>query len=349
MANILSQDEVDALLDAVERGDLAEDADDQQLGASHEMVVEYNFRRPNVISREQLRAFNALHEDFARELQGNLSILLRTSVDIRLVSTDRQLYNEFILSLSDITHMMLFSMEPLPGTAVMEINLSLVFGMVDLLLGGGGAVESAIRKLTDVETAILEPIIERIFNQLKTSWSYVLPVENRQLRTESGPEYVQAAPAEAPVVVLTFDAKIGQANGIINICYPLPMVEATLRETQHRGGQFDSYYGKSHEGESVRDMFMSLMNVNLQLRADLGSTTILAGELLKLRPGDVLVLDKKRKAPVEVKVEQFPMFRGIPGRFQRALSIKLTERIENKDNSDLTTLLSGAGQHKKDK
>ena len=168
MANtILSQDEVDALLNAVDDGEMFSDEDEDIEPTEQEQVSNYSFRRPNLITKEQLRKITDLHDEFARELQSRLSISLRTNVDINRVSAEQQQYNEFIFSLSDITHIALFEMDPLSGLALLEINLSLVFGIVDLYLGGEGDVETAIRKPTEVELAILDPIAEFIYDALK--------------------------------------------------------------------------------------------------------------------------------------------------------------------------------------
>jgi flagellar motor switch protein FliM len=253
--NILTQDEVDALLNAVDQGELFTEDD---AGAAHtpegHTVSNYSFRRPHLITREQLRGVTNLHDDFAREFQSSLSISLQTAVDIRRVSAEQQQYNEFVFSLSDVTHITLFSMDPLPGKGVLELNLSLVFGIVDLFLGGEGDVESAIRKPTEVELAIIEPVVGRLFACLAEAIGLVLPVDIQPERVESSPEYVQAAPLDAPVVVLAFDVRIGLANGIINLCYPVPMVQSLLRELQGRTGQLDNYYGKVRPVDSRRQM-----------------------------------------------------------------------------------------------
>ena len=148
--NILSQEEVDALMGAVERGELIQQDEDSASSELESQVLEYNFRRPNLITKDELRMLNTLHENFTRELQSSLSLLMRANCDIKLVSTDQHQYHEFIISLSDVTHVVLLSLKPLPGLVVMEVNLSLIFGIVDLLLGGQGDIETEARKLSEV-------------------------------------------------------------------------------------------------------------------------------------------------------------------------------------------------------
>ncbi len=341
MANILSQDEVDALLSAVEQGDLDGSADDED-GLEESVintVVEYNFRRPNLLTKEQLRGFNSLHENFSREVQAMLSLHLRTATDFKLVSIDQQQYNEFILSLANISHLTLFEIKPLLGLAVIEVNLSLVFGIVDLLLGGQGDVETETRKLTEVEVAIVEPLLKNMIRQLEASWNIVIPVKIQPTRNESNPEYVQAAPSDAPVVVLTFDVKVGLANGIVNLCYPLPMVQSLMDQMSGKSGQFDNYYGKANADDSRKKMLMAMMDVPMYSSVTLGQARIATKDLLTLAPGDVVVLDKTVHDPVSVMVGRKPCFTARPGQRKRSLAVKISEWITHDVNEEIGNLL----------
>jgi len=328
MANILSQDEVDALLGAVERGEVFSEEEEEEEEYSSDMVTEYNFRRPNLVTKDQLRGFTNLHSDFAREFQSMLSIFLRTNVNINLVSAEQQQYSEFVMSLSDITHMVLFSMRPLMGMGVLEINLSLVFGVVDLLLGGEGDVESAIRKLTEVEIELNELVVKMMFESLVKGFEVIMPVEIQRARCESSPEYVQAAPDDAPVVVLTFDAKIGLANGIFNFCYPLPMVQRLLREMHGKSGQMDNYYGKINPIDSRRHILSSLMEVPMRVGVGLGNACIKTKDWLNLTAGDILVLDSKTDHLLPIAIEGEHLFEGYPGKINKKLGVKICKHFE---------------------
>ncbi len=328
MANILSQEEVDALLGAVERGELVQQDEEEDSSGDGYSVVEYNFRRPNLITKDELRLFNNLHENFARELQGALSLLVRSNSDVDLVSTDQAQYNEFMISLSDITHLILFNVNPLPGLVVMEVNLSLIYGIVDLLLGGKGDVETEIRKLSEVELAITEPFMKKTMEQLQLAWQKVMPVEIKEDRFESSPEYVQAAPSDAPMIVLTFDVKVGLANGIINLCYPMPMVQTMLDRMNGRSLQIDTYYGSIDATGASQKLEEALQNVPMTIRAELGSARIRARDLIALRKGDVLILDEPVSSSLLLAVDDQPLFIARPGRSNRHLAVKVTRKVE---------------------
>ncbi|OGV68987.1 MAG: hypothetical protein A3K18_26815 [Lentisphaerae bacterium RIFOXYA12_64_32] len=313
---------------AVERGDLAVDQFSDDAQQAEQLAAHlYDFRRPHLITREQLRGLTNLHEDFARELQASMSLFLRSAVAVELVSGDQQLYSEFTLSLSEITHAIVFNIGTHVGVAVLEINLSLVLGLVDLLVGGKGNVETSARKPTDVELAILEPLIAMVFARLSASLRNVLPGEIKQLRHESSPEYIQATPPDAPVVVLTFDAKIGMANGIINLCYTMPLVQTIQKELHGKAGKMD-YYGKSSQEDVRRHLMSALLETPVRATAELGSTVIRAGDWFTLQPGDILVLEETFSTPVTVSVEGQPMFRGHTGRVGNSLGVKITEVAE---------------------
>jgi flagellar motor switch protein FliM len=328
MPNILNQDEIDSLLGAMERGEIdkVDDKDRKSL-----KIAEYNFRRPNLITKDQLRNFQAIHENFTREMASSLALFLRSQVEFNLVSTEQQLYSEFISSLANISHCVVFSAEPLPGAAIIEVNLSLVFGIVDMLLGGKGDVETEIRVPTEIEVAILNPIIDRVIEKLEVSWKTLMDVTLKKERTESAPEYVQAAPTDAPVVVLAFDAKIGLANGIINICYPLPMIQQVNEYLSEAAGKMDSYYGKKADDETRGQVMDALFRVPIPLSATLGESKIRGRDLMSLKPGDVIILNAEVTDPVEVSISGRPVFFGRPGRIKDKLYVRLGERLSHAD------------------
>jgi len=328
MPNILNQDEIDSLLGAMERGEI--DKLETQDGKGLR-IAEYNFRRPNLITKDQLRNFQAIHENFAREMASSLALFLRSQVEFNLVSTEQQLYSEFIASLSNISHCVVFSAEPLPGAAIVEINLSLVFGFVDMLLGGKGDVETEIRVPTEIEIAILNPIVDRIIERLESSWKSLMDVTLKKERVESAPEYVQAAPTDAPVVVLAFDAKIGLANGIINICYPLPMIQQVNEYLSEAAGKMDSYYGKKADGETRSQVMDALFKVPIPLSVNLGTARVRGRDLMSLRPGDVLMLDCAVSDPTVLSISGRPVFYGRPGRIKDKLYVRLGERLCDSD------------------
>ncbi|MDD3119470.1 MAG: flagellar motor switch protein FliM [Victivallales bacterium] len=324
MANILNQDEINSLLGAMERGKL-----DGVESGDGVKVTEYNFRRPNLVTKDQLRSFQDIHTNFAREMISGLSLFLRTGVEFELINTEQQQYGEFIKTLPGVTHSVIFTAEPLPGVSVLEVNLSLIFGVLDMLLGGQGDTNSEIRVPTDIEIAIITPFIERIVDTLQNSWRNVMKeVSLHQVGTESDPEYIQAAPVDAPVVVMTFDVKIGFASGAINICYPLPTIQAVNEYLEAAAGQMDSYYGRKSDPETRQNIFTSLLDVQLPVSSVLGEAVIRGSDLMKLRQGDIVVLNRNTADVLPLNVAGKQMFVGRPGRIKNNLFVKICERCK---------------------
>ncbi|OGV54792.1 MAG: flagellar motor switch protein FliM [Lentisphaerae bacterium GWF2_52_8] len=330
MPNILNQDEIDSLLGAMERGEIDKA---ENKGSLSNNVHDYNFRRPNLITKDQLRNFETVHETFSREMISTLALFLRTNVELSLVSTEQQQYSEFISSLSSTSHCVVFSAEPLPGLAIIEVNLSLFFGLIDMMLGGKGDVETEIRTPTDIEVSVMDPVMDRILDKLKGCWSALMEVKIKKERTESNPEYIQAAPPDAPVVVLAFDAKIGLANGIINICYPLPMIQAVNEHLAASAGQMDSYYGRRADEQTRKQVIQALLEVPLPLAVELGSARIRGRDLMSLSPGDVLVLDKELSELMSVTISSRALFSARPGRIKDRLYVRIQERISHDKGS----------------
>lgn len=326
MPNILNQDEIDSLLGAMERGEIDKFVEESNPHRKRK-IAEYNFKRPNLITKDQLRNFQTIHEAFAREMVSSLALFLRSQVEFNLVSTEQQQYTEFVNSLADVSHCVVFSADPLPGLAVIEVNLSLVFGVVDMLLGGHGDVETEIRVPTEIEIAILNPFIDRIVEKLEVAWKTLMDVNLKKERIESDPEYVQAAPMDAPVVVMAFDTKIGLANGIINLCYPLPMIQEVNEYLSEASGKLDNYYGKRASDESRRQILELLLKVPLPLTVKLGEAKIKGRDLINLQPGDVVMLNTGVTDPLEVSISERPLFYARPGRVKDKIFVRLGQRM----------------------
>jgi flagellar motor switch protein FliM len=331
MANVLNQDEINSLLGAMEDGSIDLNESEGNKKGEDSPVEDYDFHRPNLITKDQLRSFQDVHEGFTREMVSSLSLFLRTGVEFELVATEQLQYGEFIKTLPGVTHSVVFTADPLPGVSVFDVNLSLIFGVLDMLLGGKGDIEIELRVPTDIEIAIITPFIERIIDKLQTSWRTVMKdIVLTQVNSESDPEYIQAAPVDAPVVVLTFDVKIGFVNGTINICYPLPLIQAVNEYLASAASQMESYYGQKANRETKQNLLNSLMEVELPVSARLGEAVISGSELMRLKAGDVLVLNSSVMDPLPLNVAGKEMFLGKPGRIKQNLYLKIFDRPQKK-------------------
>ncbi len=328
MPNILNQDEIDSLMGAMENGELDELENED---TSSLKMKEYNFRRPNLITKDQLRNFETIHETFSKEMTSALALMMRTNTNFNLVSTEQQQYGEFIESLPKVSHILKFSTEELPGVALIEMNLSLAFGIIDILLGGEGEVATEIRVPTDIEISIMAPFMEKILERLQFCWISLMEVKIKQEGVEADPEYVQAAPTDAPVVILSFDVKLGNANGIINICYPMPMIQAVNEYLDGVSGQMDSYYGKKADDETRAQVFSTMLDVPMPFKVELGRARIKGRELMDLSTGDVLILDTKINELLTMKISGREVYKIKPGKINDEMYARLIKQVHLDD------------------
>ena len=336
MANILSQDEIDDLLGAMERGELVDEVEEDN---NTKKIENFNFRRPNLIAGDKLRGFNAMHDQFIRKIQGSLTLLMRANIELSIASTDQIIFQEFVKSMDSVSLIRMFSMDPLPGTAIIEIKLPLAYGVVDMLLGGQGGVETEVRRMTEIEFAILEPFLTNVEEQLSAVWKEVVDVDFQVNRTETDSEMVQTAPSEAPMVVVTMVMKVGQANGLISVAYPLPMVQQLLNSLDSKSWEGDNYYGRLEEKNYKLDIMTAISQLELPLNVELGNVPLTSYELQSLQVGDLLILDKKFNDLLSVKVGSMKYAVGKPGRVGRALGIKLVNNHREDSMKSLVGLL----------
>ncbi|MCM8525943.1 MAG: flagellar motor switch protein FliM [Lentisphaeraceae bacterium] len=337
MANILSQDEIDDLLGAMERGELVDEVEDD---SNKRKIESFNFRRPNLIAGDKLRGFNAMHDQFIRKIQGSLTLLMRANIELNIASTDQIIFQEFVKSMDSVSLIRLFTMDPLPGTAIVEIKLPLAYGVVDMLLGGQGGVETEVRRMTEIEFAILEPFLANIEEQLASVWKEVVDVDFNVTRTETDSEMVQTAPSEAPMVVVTMVMKLGQANGIISVAYPLPMVQQLLNRLDSKNWEGDNYYGKLEEKNYRLDLMTAVSQLELPVYAELGNVPLTSYELQSLKVGDMLILDKKYSDLLSLNVGGKKFAVGRPGKIGRAMGLKLVNNHKEDSVKSLAGLLT---------
>lgn len=317
MANILSQDEIDALMGAVEDEEEAgaEAQATEAVPASGEererKVTLYDFRRPNrSFFREQLRIFESIHDGFARQYGASLAAYLRSMVEIEIVSADQLTYGEYVLSLPNSTSLFIFDLKPLEGRGVMEVNPGLALAIVDRLFGGAGREAKFVRDLTDIETAVMTRLVQRALSVLSQAWRGVYKIDPTLAAYETKPVMMHLMSNSESVVLITFELKTQYTSGTISLCYPYSSMEPIMpRITQTR---LTTKRGDANPTEQrwLRDQ---LGNSVLPVAAVLGTVELTVREFLRLRTGDVLPLDRWVHEPVDLLFGGEPKALARPG------------------------------------
>ena len=311
MPDVLDQSEVDALLAAVDTGQI-EGAPSAPSGPEKQVTV-YDFKRPERVSKEQLRAITALHESFARNFGVSLSSFMRTIVDVELTSVEQLTYSQFILSLPNPTCFALLAPEPLEGSFILEMNPSIVFPIIDRLLGGGkGAGALPTRALTHIEFRLAAKIQNLAIEQLAEMWRHVAPTASfRIAETESNPQLVQIVPPNEPVVLVTFEVSMGEVSGMMSLCLPYGVIEPILADLTKR--DWFSYRSKQATPQIKSLVERGVKRASLNVQAFLARTKITVKELMSLAPGDILKTDAKATDESSLVVNGNLKFRGTPG------------------------------------
>jgi len=325
MADILSQEEIDALLDVVEDegDDVLESADDTL--TPQKQVTLYDFKRPNRVSKEQLRAFRGVHDKMARSLASQISSIMRSIVEIQFHSVDQMTYGEFLMSLPNPTSFNVFSVKPLEGSGVIEINPSIAFPMLDRLLGGKGEPFDASREFSDIELSLFETILRVMMSTLKEAWGPVMEVYPTIESKESSPNVVQIVAQNEIVVMVVMEIIIGHSSGMMNICYPVISLEPILPKLASRDLMLNETSSKKSRNTELQVL---LGGAKVTVEADLGGAELALGDILDLKVGDILRLSSAADDIVTVCIDGKDRFKGEIGLRRFRKSIVITEIIE---------------------
>lgn len=327
MADVLDQAEVDALLAAVDAGHVQEpDSFARARPRSHE-VRTYDFKRPERVSKDQMRALEAIHEGFARNFGASLSSFLRTIIEVRVATAEQLTYSEFIHSLPNPTCFNLLSAPPLEGQMCLEISPLIIYPIIDRLLGGSNA-EMFIpqRPLTSIEWRLVKHITDRALEHLTEVWSSLIDVQFELAETESNPHLVQIVAPNEVVVVMGLEIKMGQRAGTMSLCIPFNVIEPVIGKLATQS--WLAYQRKASSQDQIQRMTAQLRSAAVGLRAFLAETTITVQELMQLQPGDLIRTEKPANAEVIVQIEGRNKYAGRIGQFKGARAIRITRLAE---------------------
>ena len=346
MADILSQEEIDALLEVVdEEGDTssmevpASTKDDQR------QIVIYDFKRPNRVSKEQLRAIKGIHDKLARNLASQISSVMRSIVEIRLHSVDQMTYGEFLMSLPSPTSFNVFSIKPLDGNCVLEINPSIAFPMIDRLLGGNGENFETSRELTDIEVNLLDAVLRMIMQRLKESWAMITDMYPNVEAKESSPNVVQIVSQNEIVIMVVMEIIVGNSSGMINICYPVIYLEPILSRLANRDIMLGETSAKKSRNKELKTL---IGRAEILYEAILGQTVISVNEFLNLKEGDILRLDRGADDKAIVCIDKKEVFLAQMGLHRFRKSIKIEQLIRS-DKDEIKNILERYEEERKAK
>jgi flagellar motor switch protein FliM len=299
MDRVLSQEEIDnvfrTLRDSAQGEDLAR------------KTQPYDFRRPDRIAKDQLRAIHLLHENFARSLASSLSAYLRAYVMVNLVSVEQLSFVEFSQCLPSPTSMISLRMRPFEGNAVLELNPSLVFPVLEMLLGGTGKSGVKItREITEIEQSILESLFRIILNDLKTAWHSVTNIDFTIDSHETEPQLLQILAPNEAVVAIAMEVRIGENSGMMNLGVPSIIVKMLRQKFDQ---QWSVRRSESTEDEQARVLRL-IRNAGMHVDVRLEGPNMTVEDMLSLEPGDTLAFDFRVDRPVGLLINNALKYNG---------------------------------------
>lgn len=330
-ADVLSQAEIDELLSALSTGKVS--AEVIQTEQKQKKVKVYDFKRPDKFSKDQLRTIQMIHENFARLLNTYLSAQLRAMVHVDVVSVDQLTYEEFIRSLPNPSVISVFQMNPLKGNAILEMNPNIVFAIIDRLFGGPGLPPNKSRPLTDIEETIMRRVVEKALEYFQEAWKQVITLSPQLGVVETNPQFTQIVTPNDMVVIVTLQAKIGVAEGLLNICLPFIVLEPVMSKLSTTLW-VASTGTKTSSPETVALLRRKLASIRIPVIVQLGTATITVRDLLGLEVNDVLKLDTKVDNELSVIIGRWEKYKCKPGLSGAKLAVQITRITERGENGD---------------
>ena len=328
--DVLSQSEIDKLLSALSDGTVS--AEEVKADEEQKKVKTYDFKRPDKFAKDQIRTLFMLHESFSRLLNTYLSTHLRTLVNVEVASVEQLTYQEFVQSLANPSVISILAVPPLKGNIIMEVNTEIAFAFIDRVFGGEGRTGLKPRVLTEIEEVVMKRFIDTAMRQLQEAWSTVVEFSPTLEATESNPQFTQIVPPSDMVVIVTIQMKVGEVEGMMNICIPNLVLEPIMSKLTTTFWVASSL-SKDDDPEQVKILQKKIERTEVPFVVQLGSVDITINEFLTLGFGDVLQMDTKVEDNLTCLVGHKPKFYCRPGTSGKKMAVQIT-RIINEGDED---------------
>jgi len=323
MADVMSQNEIDSLLSALSSGEVDVEEIKKEDEDKKGEVKSYDFRRPDKLSKEQMRTLQMIHENFARLLTTTLSTKLRSMVDFEVASIEQLSYEEFIRSLPQPTIIGISELEPFTGQFIFEVNPDIGFAIIDRLFGGLGVSIDDSRAFTDIEKVVFKKVLNWFLGSMPEAWENIIRLNPRLKEIESNPQFTQIVPNNDMTIIITLSTKIANSEGLINICIPYILLEPVVDRlsAQH-------WFASTREEQTAKHidtLKQRIKRAKIDLQAELGQTELTVADMLYLKEGDVVKLDKRTEEKVDIRIGSNIKYHGVAGTHKKQKAIKITD------------------------
>ena len=326
MSDILSQSEIDNLLKQLSDGDLDVD---QILGEDEKQVKNYDFSRPTKFSKEHLRTLEIIFEHYSRLVSTNLPVYLRKNVQVSVASSETVTFSEFSNALSNPSVLGIINFAPLNGNIIIEIATNLCYAMLDRMLGGSGQPLEKSREFSDIELTILQKLLVMFTQLLREPWKNVVDISPVLSRLETNPQFAQVIAPSDMIAIVTLNMKIGDVEGMLNICLPFFTLEDVMDKLNTK--YWFSTMQENHDEHYEEYIESMIRRVDVPIKAVLGKSTISVSDFLNLQVGDCIRLDSRVDTDMEVYVGNIKKFTALPGTEKDSYAVQITSVIREEE------------------
>ncbi len=322
MAEVLSQQEIDLLLNKVKSGDEQTPAQ-----TSEKEAVLFDFRLPNRISKNQLRTIRNINENFAESFSSFLVSKLQTIVNINVTSIDQIYYSEYILSVSNPACLYTFDIKNTDIKGILELNSDLALTLVDRLLGGSGVGSKQANLITPIEQKVLGVVVERVMYDLKKSWQIIDNLDFRLERFESDIDFAQITAQSESVLLISFEIMISDQTYMMNLCFATFAFDVILSKlnSQKLSTVRPTKYKGTTSGEIIKN---HLYKTYLPIIIEFGKAKVSVKNLFELEKGDIIKLDTKISDEHPIKVGEKILFYGRAGVVNKHKAVKISRKAD---------------------
>ena len=326
MADVLSQNEIDALLKQLSSGEI--DADNFEDTQSVK-VKEYDFSRPAKFSKEHLRTLEIIFEHYGRLLSSNLPAYLRKNVQVEVMNSEAVTYSEFSNALSNPVLLGVVNMSPLAGNIIVEMASNIGYTIIDRLLGGVGEPLDKLRDFSEIELSILGKIFSILIDLLREPWENVVEIQPYLERIETNSQFAQIISPTEMIAIVTVNINIGGVEGLMNICLPYITLEDVMDKLNTKYW-FSTMQAKD-EVSYAEAIETAINRAVIPVSAELGKSSLTVWDFANLQVGDIIKLNREVEDELDIYVGNIVKFKALPGSFNDDYAVKITEIIREEE------------------
>ena len=326
MGEVLSQNEIDALLNQLSSGEL----DVESISNAEEKPVkDYDFSRPTKFSKEHLRTLEIIFEHYSRLVSTNLPVILRKNAQVTVASSETVTFSEFTNALSNPSVLGIVSFEPLGGNIIIDLATNIAFAMIDRMLGGEGEPLDKTREFSDIELSIMQKIMVMLTQLLRDPWKNVLEISPVLTRLETNPSFAQIIAPGEMIAVITLNIKIGDVEGFMNMCLPFITLEDVMDRLNTK--YWFSTMQENKDENAQENIEAMLKRVDIPVKAVLGTSKITVNDFMNLQIGDCIRLDAKVDSDMNIYVGNIKKFTALPGASDDCYAVRVTSVIREEE------------------